>query len=653
MPEKTLPSLLIGTLLAITTTVGAVEETPNLINEIYQQFCAGNFQSAQTQLDNIASTGADFQSAQTQFDNFASRGVDSKKSKAEQEKAIKNLRQAIFSAQNLALGTDSSVLEILYRLQKQLGDQFKSLQQWESATYAYRQASYHLKRLRNLRGAEQPAATEKTPPQSDQFKNDFETVYYRLVDILLTRAETAQRDDKKNLLSEVIDTLEVLKQAELQDYFVDDCLVTESERLDTQLINKVDKGLLDINQIQQTAIFYPIIFPEKFTRRIELLVIRFVKKPQSSKLQTEISWETGNSDLTIAEIRGQVERFRDLLEKGGDMVASENGPDKEKYGRKNTKRYGKNLYDLFMLPIQPKLTSIKTLVYVPDGILRTIPITAFFYGQQFVIEKEYAIATIPGLTLTKSVGEQPLQENPRILLGGMSKAVKVDEQSFGSLTKTEPALTDIATLYPNHTTLREEDFLIDNLKNEMHSVYPYTRMHLHTHGTFQSGKPKKSFLLTYELVDSPDRRLTMKRLEDIFSIGELRQSPIELLTLSACQTAKGDEKAALGLAGIALKSGAKSVIATLWNADESRTTELMYRFHKKLHKSETISKAQALQQVQQELLELRFSKEEKGCDSEKEIRRDDNGKVICYRQDKNDFMLPRYWAPFILIGDWF
>ena len=639
MPTKILPSLLIGTLLVFAAPVGAIDEIPNLIDDIYQQFCAGNFQSAQTQLGN-------FQSAKTQFDQIASKGAYSEKHKAEQ--AIKNLRQAIFSAQNLALGTDSSVLEILYRLQWQLGEQLKSQQQWESATHAYRQASHHLKRLRNLRGTVQPST--KTLLQSNQFNNDFVQVYYGLVDLLLTRAETAQRDDKKALLSEVIDTLEVLKQAELQDYFIDDCLVTEPERLDTQLINKVNKGLLDINQIQQTAIFYPIIFPEKnFSRRIELLLIRFFKKSPTSTLQTEILWKPGNSN----PVDTTVKCFRDLLEQGGNKGKSKECPNEEKYNRTNTKQYGKKLYDSFMLPIQPKLTGIKTLVYVPDGILRTIPMTAFFDGQQFVIEKKYAIATIPGLTLTKSVGKQTLEKNPRILLGGLSKAI--DGQPFGALTKTVQALTDIATLYPNHTTLREEYFLIDNLKNEMYSVHPYTRMHLHTHGTFQPGNPNNSYLLTHDLIDNPHRRLTMKRLEDIFSIGELRDSPIELLTLSACQTAQGDEKAALGLAGVALKSGAQSVIATLWNADEPRTTQLMYWFHQQLQNSPNISKVKALQQIQKKMLELQFFKKE-GCHLRKEIRKDNQEKLIyCHRnrENENDFMLPRYWAPFILIGDWF
>ena len=193
------------------------------------------------------------------------------------------------------------------------------------------------------------------------------------------------------------------------------------------------------------------------------------------------------------------------------------------------------------------------------------------------------------------------------------------------------------------------------------ALQPYTMIHLHTHGLFNPQK-EDTFLLTYDMELNEQDRLTMKRLEGIFGIGQLRGYPIELLTLSACQTAMGDSQAALGLAGVAFKSGARSVLATLWNADEPTAAELMRRFYQQLETSS--SKAQALQTAQQQMLDIKFRPTNIGkeCDSSKKMKtvivKDKNGeqreKVIsCHRKANYKRMMANRWAPFILIGNWF
>jgi CHAT domain-containing protein len=106
---------------------------------------------------------------------------------------------------------------------------------------------------------------------------------------------------------------------------------------------------------------------------------------------------------------------------------------------------------------------------------------------------------------------------------------------------------------------------------------------------------------------------------------QFRGRPVELLTLSACETASGDEnsaRAALGLAGVAVRAGARSALATLWLADDAATTRLMPAFYRFLSSAAAPSKAQALREAQLQLLS-----------------------TLRYQH-------PRFWAPFVIIGNW-
>jgi CHAT domain-containing protein len=96
---------------------------------------------------------------------------------------------------------------------------------------------------------------------------------------------------------------------------------------------------------------------------------------------------------------------------------------------------------------------------------------------------------------------------------------------------------------------------------------------------------------------------------------------LELLVLSACQTAVGDRRASLGLAGIAVKSGAKSTIASLWNIQDRSASLLMRQFYQELANN-NISKAEALRRAQKTLL----------ADPQYES--------------------PLFWAPYVLLGNW-
>ncbi|NJR64375.1 MAG: CHAT domain-containing protein [Leptolyngbyaceae cyanobacterium CRU_2_3] len=139
-------------------------------------------------------------------------------------------------------------------------------------------------------------------------------------------------------------------------------------------------------------------------------------------------------------------------------------------------------------------------------------------------------------------------------------------------------------------------------------------VHLATHGQFSSNAAE-TFLLTW------DGRINVNQLSQLLRSRDPKNPPIELLVLSACQTAAGDDRAALGLAGIAIRSGARSTLASLWKVNDESTTAFMAQFYRELIQP-GISKTAALRNAQIALLH----------DSQ-------------YQQ-------PFFWAPFVLVGNW-
>jgi CHAT domain-containing protein len=326
----------------------------------------------------------------------------------------------------------------------------------------------------------------------------------------------------------------------------------------------------------RTAVIYPIMLKD----RLELLV----------------GFEGGMKQVSVAvkaqDLIEAIRALRPLLE------------------RRTTRSYlphAQRLYDYLLRPLEAELGAreIDTLVFVPDGALRTIPMSVLHDGRGFAIER-YAIATTPGLTLTDP---QPLLARKlNVLLNGLTLPV----QGYSSLPNVGPELDSVQQMYSG-TLLRDKDYLLGNLERELEKK-SYNVVHIASHAQFRSD-PKQTFLLTF------DGKLTMDLLEKLIAPSRYREQPIELLALSACQTATGDDRAALGLAGVAIKAGARSALASLWFINDQSSTLLVSEFYRNLQ-GQNLSKAKALQQAQLKLL----------ADSR--------------------FRHPGYWGPFLLIGNW-
>jgi len=388
-------------------------------------------------------------------------------------------------------------------------------------------------------------------------------LYFELADLLLQAPDTGHPAGDR--LRDARQTVELLKAVELQEYFQDNCVTALSART-----SGVDQVAPD------TAVLYVIPLPD----RLELL----------------LSLPDGMRQVTVpvegAVLRETIVAFRGNLE------------------NRTTRRYLRQawqLYDWLIRPIEPLLEAqeIETLVTVPQGALTMIPFAALHDGKQFLVE-QYALATTPGLALTDPGGMQ--KQDVDALLAGLSEGV----QGFPPLPNV-PLELEEAHAVLGGALLEDRAFSNANLYRAL-EVEPYTVVHLASHAQFK-GNSEETFLLTWE------GQLNLDSLEDLVGLGEFRQRPVELLVLSACQTAVGDEQAALGLAGVAVKAGARSALASLWFVNDAGTSRLMSEFYRQLQQP-GVSKAEALQAAQIGTLRDRR-----------------------YRH-------PGYWAPFLLIGNW-
>ena len=465
--------------------------------------------------------------------------------------ALQLTQRAIVSA------GEADAPELLYRWQWDKARLLRTQGEVDEAILAYQHAVQTFTSVR---------ADLAATPARGSFRESVGPLFAELADLLLQ--QSGRLSDAKVAASYLVaarTSMELFKGAELQDYFQDDCVAALRART------------TGIDQLApQTAALYPIILKD----RLELLLTL----PDGMKRFTT----RVNADTLTREIR----IFRLLLEK---RTTHEYYP------------HARQLYDWIIRPIAAELEKqrIDTLVIVPDGALRTIPLAALHDGEQFLVAR-YAIATTPGLTLSDP---RPLpRQQVKVLLNGLTDGV----QGFAPLPYVGQELDAIQTLYGGRV-LRDGEFTVPNMEKDLGET-PYSIVHIASHGQF-AAEVDKTFLLTYE------DRLSMSKLEQFLGLSKFRTEPVELLTLSACETAAGDDRAALGLAGVAIKAGARSALATLWTVNDPASALVVSDFYRSL-RDPAISKAKALQQAQLAAL--------------KDPR---------YRH-------PNYWSAFLLIGNW-
>ncbi|MBN1931765.1 MAG: CHAT domain-containing protein [Desulfobacterales bacterium] len=521
--------------------------------------------------------------------------------------------------QDDAYGLTVQALEAAQRLQAhdlllfwewQIGRLLRSQGDRKEAIAAYRRVVFHIEAIRQ----DIPVIYQDG---RSSFKATLTPIYMGLADMLLLQAEVEKGEIRQDMLQEAQSVVERFKRSELTDYFRDPCIAALRQRVE--------------NLSPGTMVIYPIILSE----RLELLINIGDRLERRTVPVSRERLERTVSSL-VHRLRNE-KAFKDLSQE---------------------------VYAWLIQPLEGILEKhhTDTLVYVPGGVLRLLPIGALWDGERFVTER-YATVTLPGLTL---LNPAPLARGGMVtLMAGMSelgpvvfnlpepllqalcnldsnqinhgvrglsvetvqlsgmKGVKGPKgmppekveriQRLLSLPGVEGEISQLSKQLPGKVMLNEK-FLLERFISELADNPSYRVVHIASHGYF-GGTPEQNFIMTY------DQCLDMDKLSALIKPKQLAAKPVELVTFSACQTAEGDDRSPLGLSGVVLKSGARSALGSLWPVSDSAAQALLPRFYSYL-KEKGMTKAEALRHAQMSLMA------------------------------EDGFKHPFYWAPFILVGNW-
>ena len=471
--------------------------------------------------------------------------------------------------QALSLAEAITASDISYRWQWQLARLLATQGDRGAAIAAYQTAVNTLEVIRR-------DLLAINPDIQFSFREDVEPVYRELVDLLLQTAQPLEDAEVpalalQNDLRQARSTIELLQIAELDNFFREACLVPGTD-LDL-VVDRTDPT---------AAVLYAITLPDR----------------------TEVVLKLPNQPLRhyAAQVpQAQVEQTIQALRQGLETP----------FGLQQTEQTAQTIYNWLIQPIATELEqhNIQTLVFVLDGALRNIPMAALYDGEAYLIE-HYAIALTPGLQL---INPQPLAGvSLDALAAGLTES-RPDFPEFGALPNVQQELEQIQTAV-NSQILLNEQFIADDLQQQV-DADNFTVLHFATHGRFSS-EADETFIIAW------DRKILVNEIDELLRDRDQSQADaLELLVLSACETAAGDQRAALGLAGVAVRAGARSTIASLWAVPDESTAILMSEFYTALATPD-MTRAEALRQAQLALLES-FG------DSH-----------------------PRKWSPFILLGSW-
>ncbi len=422
------------------------------------------------------------------------------------------------------------------------------------------------------------------------FRETIDPIYRELVDIRLSqevavessmkvsKAKSNPKPDSKNdNLKSTLKTLDALKLAELQNYFGNNCVIEVST-------NRIDE------RTQKNAAVFTTVIGEERTAVIVTL-------PDGTRTFSWIPVTRSQMEKTIEDYRKGLESF-DLAPQGYNP------------------KLAQKLYGWLVAPFEQELAGVETLVFVQDGFLRSVPMAALHDGKQFLIQK-HSIATAPSLSL---VDANVIDRNNRSILAlGLTQEATVGNSYFQPLRQVQKELQGLTESFPRTTILLDKEFNRERMKTALQDS-SYSILHIATHGKFGI-EAEDTFFVTGD-PDQTKQRFNLTELEQLIRGVSKNTDPLDLLVLTACETAIGDDRSALGLAGVAVQSGASSAIASLWAVNDNTTAQLSTSLYQQLAKP-VGTKAQALQQAQVKLIQ--------------------KGGVTAH---------PYYWSAFVLVGNW-
>ncbi|TFI52697.1 CHAT domain-containing protein [Mastigocladus laminosus UU774] len=523
--------------------------------------------------------------------------------------AIALTQQALMLSQSQNNTDDTR--EITYLWQSQLGNLLKQKGENKRAIAAYTAAYNTLQSLR----------TDLNANNRDvqfNFVQEVKPVYTELANLLLkselSESELSslvianpninqskyEQNQPKNRLEFARRVIESWQLAELDNFFQDPC------SQETDVAVQID----DIDS--QAAVIYPISFPD----RLEIIL----SLPGKTLQQVTIPVNEDKLNNTLDKLYDYLDNV--TINNSARNILSTSNPDPQEL-KENIQAilpiFGQ-LYNWLIQPLEPQLNAkqINKLVFVLNGRLQRVPLAALYNGQQYLIEK-YGIALVPSLQLidTKFLKRQ----NIKVLAAGVSKQIQIQGEIFPALVNVPKELDEIKQAFPTSQKLLNQEFTTKTIKKELKSNFPV--VHLATHGLFSSN-PQRNFIITGD-----GKSISINELSTLL---KEQENNLELLVLSACETATGDERAMLGLAGTAVRSGARSTLATLWPVSDASTAQLMGEFYQELKKP-GVQKLTALRTAQLSQLESIRSQP-------------------LFKQLKSLPPHPYFWASYVLVGNW-
>lgn len=408
------------------------------------------------------------------------------------------------------------------------------------------------------------------PDAQFALRDSVEPVYRELIDLQLQR----EQPDYESIIKKV----DALQLAELENFLR--CKIRLSA---PTTVSKISKD-------ESAAVFYPIILDDRLEVIVSLPNGAFHRHSELIK----------RTDLT-----------KKLKQGYDNLVQIQDGED--------YRRIVEPLYDQIIRPVKSKLkdNQVKTLVFVLDGDLRKIPMAALRDKEtnEFLID-QYPVAITPGVNV---LGAKAYPRNQlKALVGGLTSpltapvVVKGNEFNFENLVAVPNEVALIMKSLPASKSLTGSAFTPSRMQQEIQNT-TYPIVHLATHGNFSSD-PQATFFLTDggNVMTVNDLQSTLQQQDG--------KAVLDLIVFSACQTASGDRRSTLGMAGAAIRSGASSTLASLWSVSDNATAELMGHFYEALVRNPQATKAEALQQATQ--------------------------------KTRQNHPHPAYWSPFILVGNW-
>ncbi|NEP10224.1 MAG: CHAT domain-containing protein [Symploca sp. SIO2C1] len=494
-------------------------------------------------------------------------------------------------------------LDITYRLQWQLGRIFKAQGEIQRGIGAYEVAFQNLKNLR-------PDLVTINRDAQFYFRDEVEPLHREFAGLLLQNGNPSEENLRK-----ARNVIESLQLAEIDNFFQDNCS-----------LNKQEEGELDnfINtQAPKSAVIYTIVLKdnEKADYNIKLHII--LKLPNKDLIyippqiidKTEFNSTLDNLYNIIKNKIQALETIEKKAENNEELEISKK--ERHKLLNKELETHNKEpeellqhlqeVYGWLIKPLEEHWGDVETLVFVLDEPLQNIPLAALHDGDYYLVQKKSVVLS-RGLQLTNP---EPLKRGRalKLLAAGVSEPRK-DERGIEEkkLPEVVRELNEITKKQSRTEQLLNSDFTKNNFRKKLEEFRPSV-IHLATHGLFNSN-PEETFIVAF------DENIKLRDLEEL-----LQSSNVQMLVLSACQTALGNKRAVLGLAGVAVRAGASSTLGLLWKGEDQATASLMIKFYQELA-NPNVNKAEALRLAQIDIL------------------------------NNKDYSHPLYWAPYVLVNNW-